>query len=110
MRALALTLMILALPVPGAAYCRLALSLAVDVSSSVDEAEYALQKNGLLAALSDPEVADAFFRVPGAYVALHVFEWSGRYQQDVMLDWTAIVTPDDLRGAVLALAARKRSY
>ena len=57
---------------PAAAQeCRIALALGIDVSSSVDPDEYALQAGGLAAALRDPEVAAAFLAVPGAQVALH---------------------------------------
>ena len=40
----------------AAAECRLALSLGLDVSSSVDAREYRLQTEGLAAALIAPEV------------------------------------------------------
>lgn len=40
--------------------CRLALVLAMDVSSSVDAAEDQLQRAGLAAALIDPDVQAAF--------------------------------------------------
>ncbi|MEO0503102.1 MAG: DUF1194 domain-containing protein, partial [Pseudomonadota bacterium] len=43
-----------------AAACRLALLLALDVSSSVDAREDALQRGGLVAALTAPEVVSAF--------------------------------------------------
>ncbi|MEM8658254.1 MAG: DUF1194 domain-containing protein [Pseudomonadota bacterium] len=112
MRGLAL---LLALPLalasgPAEAYCRLALALAVDVSSSVDEREYALQAEGLAQALEHPEVVDAFLTVPGGTVALMVYEWSGRYQQDVVLSWREITRPDDLTRAAAALRGTRRTY
>lgn len=63
----------------GAAECRLALVLAIDVSSSVDAAEDALQRNGLAAALLAPEVQAAIFAAD-LPVALTAFEWSGPLQ------------------------------
>jgi hypothetical protein len=90
--------------------CRIALSLALDVSSSVDAAEYQLQVKGLAAALTAPEVVDAFFSEPGSWVALHVYEWSGRYQQSLRQDWTAITTPADLARVAAALSAQERSH
>lgn len=75
--------------------CRLALQLGLDVSASVDEAEYRLQVDGLAAALIDPTIMDAFLNGPGP-VALSIFEWSGRFQQDVLLDWTMITSEADL--------------
>ncbi|MEM9642720.1 MAG: DUF1194 domain-containing protein [Pseudomonadota bacterium] len=95
---------------PAQAYCRLALALALDVSSSVDEVEYALQSEGLAQALEDPEVVDAFLQVPGGTVALMVYEWSGRYQQDVVLQWHAISGRADLTAAVAKLRSKGRTY
>lgn len=81
--------------------CRLALQLGLDVSASVDQAEYRLQADGLAAALLDPMVTEAFLNGPGP-VALSIFEWSGRFQQDVLVDWTLITSEADL----LAVAER----
>lgn len=70
--------------------CRLALVLGFDVSGSVDDDEYALQMQGVAAALDDPAVRAALLSDPGAPVALAAFEWSSsRFQRDV-LDWTLI--------------------
>nr|WP_187430515.1 DUF1194 domain-containing protein [Roseobacter litoralis] len=89
--------------------CRLALVLALDVSSSVDASEDALQRGGLVAALTSPEVNAAFFAT-NQYVALAAFEWSGRYNQEVLLDWTPIHSPADLLGAANQIAKSKRSH
>ncbi len=96
---------------PAAAQdCRLALSLALDVSSSVDPAEYALQTGGMAAALRDPEVAAAFLAAPGQVVALHVFEWSGRRQQAVAVDWTPITSAGDLAAVAAQIEGRPRRF
>ena len=65
-------------PVPALADCRLALALALDVSSSVNAAEDRLQREGLAAALTSDEVVEAALALPGQEVTLAVFEWSGR--------------------------------
>lgn len=75
--------------------CRLALQLGLDVSASVDAAEYRLQLDGLASALIDPTVTEAFLNGPGP-VALSIFEWSGRFQQDVLVDWIMITSEADL--------------
>ena len=93
----------------AAADCRLALLLGFDISSSVDTAEDALQRGGMVAALTAPEVVDAFFAVPQP-VALAVFEWSGRYNQEVILDWRLIRGRGDLQAAAQAIRASQRSY
>jgi hypothetical protein len=92
-----------------AAACRLALVLALDVSSSVDAEEDALQRRGLANALLAPEVQRAMFATD-APVALAVFEWSGRYNQELLLDWTLIDTPEKLAGVSRTLATSTRSY
>ncbi len=88
--------------------CRLALVLAMDVSSSVNEAEDALQRGGLAAALVAPEVQEAFFAAPQP-VALAIYEWSGRWNQELLLDWRLILSPADLLAAAEAIARSERS-
>ncbi len=89
--------------------CRLALVLALDVSSSVDAAEDRLQRQGLAAALIAPEVQDAFL-VSELPVALAVFEWSGRYNQALLLDWTLMRTSAHLQFAAETISASTRSH
>ncbi len=93
---------------PAAADCRLALVLALDVSSSVDAREYRLQRDGLAAALIAPEVRRAFF-ASDLPVALAAYEWSGRYNQELILDWRLIDSPAALYGAAGTVARSRRS-
>lgn len=94
---------------PGAvSACRLALALALDVSSSVDAEEYALQRDGLAAALVAPEVRDAFLG-PGGSVALAVYEWSGGHHQTLTLDWTIISDLPSLERAAAHIGGAQRS-
>ncbi len=89
--------------------CRLALLLALDVSSSVDQYEDNLQRQGLAAALVAPEVQTAFFGLADP-VALAVYEWSGRYNQEVLLNWTMIDSPAALQDAAARISASRRSH
>lgn len=89
--------------------CRLALALAIDVSSSVDVVEDRLQRSGVVAALTSTEVEAAFFATD-LPVALAVYEWSGRYNQEMILDWTTIDSRAALLGAAETIAASKRSH
>ena len=93
----------------SAAGCRLALVLAMDVSSSVDAAEDTLQRKGLAAALASDEVRKAFFAqdVP---VALAIYEWSGRYNQELLVDWTVIDSQGTLSGVADRVARSRRSH
>ncbi|MDJ0824706.1 MAG: DUF1194 domain-containing protein [Rhodobacter sp.] len=95
---------------PAAAECRLALALALDISSSVDQDEDRLQRFGLANALASPEVQEAILSVPGETVALAVFEWSGRYQQDVTLNWRILQTRADILTAASEIRQSRRRY
>ncbi len=89
--------------------CRLALSLAMDVSASVDATEYAQQRDGLAAALEHSGVVEAVFSIPGSTIALHIYEWSGRRNQAVVLDWTLVRDPEHLRQIANSLRRVTRS-
>ncbi|WP_170788898.1 DUF1194 domain-containing protein [Ruegeria lacuscaerulensis] len=88
--------------------CRLALALAMDISTSVDASEDTLQRQGLAAALVAPEVTEAFFSSPMP-VALTVYEWSGRSTQRVILNWSMIRTRADLLAAATTVQQSVRS-
>jgi len=92
-----------------AAACRLALLLALDVSSSVDETEDALQRGGLARALLTPDVQAAMFVSPDP-VALAAFEWSGRYNQAELLPWVLIRNEADLTAAANRIANTNRGH
>ena len=107
-RFLAIAAVLLA-SIPAQAGCRLALLLALDVSSSVDEDEDRLQRLGLANALISPEVEQAFLSDPGQSVALAIYEWSGRYQQDILLDWVELHGPGDLLNVAEAIRSSRIS-
>lgn len=74
----------------GAAECRQALALGLDVSGSVDAREYRLQLDGVAGALDDPAVRAAILSAPEAPVSLLVYEWSGPTDQRVIAPWRSI--------------------
>ncbi|WP_370739135.1 DUF1194 domain-containing protein [Pelagimonas varians] len=92
----------------AAAKCRQALALGLDVSGSVDAKEYRLQLDGLAAALTDPEVETAFMQMPEVPARIAVFEWSGPSAQRLLLEWTEIGSPDDLRRSAEILRGSQR--
>lgn len=102
-----LALILALLAAPAAAACRLALALGIDVSRSVDARDYAIQRDGLLAALADPVIVDAFLK-PDDRVALAVYEWSGQAHQDVIVDWTLAASEADLAGIRDRIAGHRR--
>ena len=102
---------LLALAPAGAqAACRLALLLALDVSSSVDENEYALQRDGLAAALMSEDVRGAILQGGGGNVALAVYEWSGRRQSSVVQEWVMLRSTGDIAAVTERLRRTERSY
>ena len=82
--------------IAAAQSCRLALVLGLDVSLSVNTFDFDLQRGGLAGALTDDAVADAILGTPGHHIELAVFEWSGQYNQNLLLDWTIVETRQQL--------------
>lgn len=81
---------------PALSDCRQALTLALDVSGSVDAREYRLQLDGLASALRTPDVQAAFMANPQAPVRLMIFEWSGIDTHRILQPWTNIQTVEQL--------------
>lgn len=80
--------------------CDTALVLTIDVSNSIDTAEYKLQAGGLAAALRTPEIVDAMVRQEAT---IAVVQWSGEDRQELSIPWIQIRT--SLDAARLAAAA-----
>ncbi len=76
--------------------CRQALVFALDVSSSVDDAEYRQQFDGLAGALQEPDVIDAVLGDPEAPMAVAVFEWSSREYSALVVDWILLRSEADV--------------
>jgi Ca-activated chloride channel homolog len=71
----------------------LAMVLAVDGSASVTYEEFGLIAGGMAAALRDPAVAAGLIGTSELALLL----WSGTGQQEVLTDWTRIITAADLQ-------------
>ncbi|MBO9410273.1 MULTISPECIES: DUF1194 domain-containing protein [unclassified Ruegeria] len=94
---------------PALSECRQALALGLDVSGSVDSAEYRLQLGGLAAALQRPKVKQLLLSGLGPAVRLAVFEWSETSHQRMLLDWTEIRSDEQLAGISNLLNSVTRS-
>jgi hypothetical protein len=68
----------------------LQLVLAADVSRSVDDNEFRLQREGYAAALTDPRVLRAIQSGQIGRIAVCYFEWSGESFQQMIVDWMVI--------------------
>ena len=80
--------------------CRQALLLALDVSGSVNAAEYRQQTDGLAAALNAPDVRALILASSDAPVSLAIYEWSSRNHQFVIQPWVALDSPEALDGVI----------
>jgi hypothetical protein len=77
-------------PAIAAEQVDLLLVLASDVSRSVDAAKFKLQRDGYVAAISNPRVIEAIKSGPHGRIAICFIEWSGVGAQKVVIDWTVI--------------------
>ena len=68
----------------------LLLVLASDVSRSVDDPKFKLQRSGYAAAMDNPRVIDAIRSGTHRRIAVCFVEWSGVVSQKVLIDWSII--------------------
>jgi hypothetical protein len=88
----------------------LLLVLAADVSRSIDESEFDLQRKGYAAALSDPRVLAAIRSGTNGTIAVCFVEWSGAGEQMVVADWTVIHDDEDAGSLSATILAAPRSF
>jgi hypothetical protein len=74
----------------AAADVDLLLVLAADVSRSIDNTKFQLQRDGYAAAISDPRVLDTIRSGHNGRIGLTFVEWSGVGAQHVVIDWTEV--------------------
>lgn len=80
----------------------LLLVLAADISRSVDEKKFNLQREGYAQALVNPRVLSAIKSGLVGRIAIAFIEWSGAHEQAIVADWTVVGTKQESE----ALAAR----
>jgi hypothetical protein len=68
----------------------LLLVLAADVSRSIDDTKFQLQRDGYAAAISDPHVLDTIRSGHNGRIGLTFVEWSGAGAQRVVVDWMEV--------------------
>ena len=103
------------LPVPLAPACAaedvdLALVLVTDVSRSIDDSEFTLEKNGYAAALTSSQVLAAIRNGPVGAIAVAYVEFASGFEVKTVLDWSVIRDPASARAFVDRLTATPRSY
>lgn len=101
--ALAFTGPVLAQPVDTA------IVFSVDSSGSIDDGEFALQRQGYARALLHPEVQKAIRNGPAKSIAISFVEWSGPEIFTVVLGWTRITGLQDAEAVAAKLTAAPRT-
>ena len=91
---MALMLALLAPAAEAGERVSLELVIAVDVSLSVNDAEYLLQMGGIAGAFRDPEVGELIARHRHG-VAVLITQWSGVREARVPLPWRVLRGPED---------------
>jgi Protein of unknown function (DUF1194) len=109
MALLGLALM-LAAPAARAEPVDLLLVLAADVSRSVTEPKFKLQREGAAAAISNPEVVKAITAGPNGRIAVCFLEWATSGMRAVVVDWTVISDGGSARSFGDRLVEAPRSF
>jgi hypothetical protein len=99
-----------AAPVLAAEQVDLLLVLASDVSRSVDQPKFRLQREGYAAAISNPQVLDAIKSGAHQRIAVCFVEWSGFGAQKLVVDWTMVDGPATARKLADQLLELPRSF
>jgi hypothetical protein len=108
---MALAAAVLAVPVASAAETvDLLLVFAADVSRSIDQQKFQLQRDGYAAAITNPRVLEAIRSGPHHRIAICFVEWSGAGAQKLLIDWTAIGDTASAQQFASQLAEAPRSF
>lgn len=87
----------------------LELALLVDVSGSVDNAEYNLQRQGYVNAFNDAGIQSAIASFAGG-IAVTYIEWSGAAQQFANVGWTQITNAAQSSAFATLIAGTTRAF
>ena len=89
---------------------QLELVLALDVSLSVNDEEFALQLHGLAEAFRNEAVVAAIGAVGDHGIAVLLLQWSDRAEQTIAVDWTAVRDGADARALAEKIARAPRAH
>jgi Protein of unknown function (DUF1194) len=87
-----------------------AIVLAADVSRSIDDGEFELQRKGYAAAMMDPRVLRAIAGGHHHAIAVTFFEWSGADEQNVVVDWTVVRDEETAATIAATMLRAPRSF
>jgi hypothetical protein len=97
-------------PVASAAEVDLLLVLAADVSRSVTEPKFKLQREGAAAAITHPDVVAAITSGPNRRIAVCFVEWATAGMTAVVVDWAVIGDAASARNFGDRLVEAPRSF
>ncbi|HCP82627.1 MAG TPA: hypothetical protein DIT67_14045 [Octadecabacter sp.] len=87
--------------------CDTALILTIDVSNSIDPAEYRLQTDGMADAVLDAEVSEALIQ---GQVAVAVVQWSGVDRQELSIPWRQLRSVADIQAFAVDARTMPRAF
>lgn len=87
-----------------------ALVLAIDVSGSVDEQRYQLQRAGYAEAFAAADLLDAVASGENHAIAVTLVEWSSANEQKQMIGWTLISDAESAKAFRSAVEQAPRAY
>jgi hypothetical protein len=106
-----LSLLILAASKPARADdVDVALVLVTDVSRSIDDSEFKLEKDGYTSAFTNQKVLQAIQGGPSGKIAVSYLEFASSFEVRTVLDWTVIRDKASADAFVDKLAAAPRSF
>jgi Protein of unknown function (DUF1194) len=86
------------------------LVLASDVSRSVDDQKFKLQREGYANAIADPRVMRAMTGGPHGRIAIAFVEWASDHEQRVVIGWTIIGNAEQAEGVAQRFREAPRSF
>jgi hypothetical protein len=87
-----------------------ALVLVTDVSRSIDDSEFKLEKDGYTSAFTSQKVLDAIQGGPTGKIAVAYVEFASSFEVRTVLDWTVIRDKASAQAFVDRLASAPRSF
>jgi hypothetical protein len=87
-----------------------ALVLVTDVSRSIDDSEFKLEKDGYSTAFNNPRVQEAIRGGPLGRIAVAYLEFASNFEVRTVVDWTIISDDRSARTFTDRLAAEPRSF
>jgi hypothetical protein len=87
-----------------------AVVLAADVSRSINDEEFDLQRRGYAAAIVSDKLMEAIRSGPHGAIALAYVEWAGEGEQTIVVDWMVVRNPADAQKFAASLTSSPRSF